>query len=99
MVKHLSKPILPCYAYCNRVEGFISSCGMLLLTDYSTYKLRYRPQPGQICDYRKGDLPRKINGNLLPIYVVHLYNTVVKMIIVAPSIQIYPKDRFPIHSC
>ena len=92
-VKYLSKPIIPCYAYCNIVEGFISTCGMLLFTDCSTYKLRYRPQPGQTCDYRKGDLPRKTNGNLLPIFVVHLCNTAVKMIIVAPSIQIYPDDK------
>ena len=52
-----------------------------------------------VCDYRKGDLPRKIIGNPVHIFVVHLYNTVVKMIIVAPNIQMYPKDSFPIHSC
>ena len=38
-------------------------------------------------------------GNLLPIFVVDLYNTVVKMIIVAPSIQLHPKVGSPIHSC
>ena len=63
--------------------------------DCSAYKLRYRLQPGKICDYRKGDLPRKIIGNPLHIFVVHLYNTVVKMITVAPSIQIYPKVGSP----
>ena len=57
----------------------------------STNKLQYRPQPAQIRDYRKGDLPWKIIGNPLHIFVVQLYNTVVKMITVTPSIQIYPK--------
>ena len=50
------------------------------------------------CDYRKGNLLRKIIGNPMHLFVVHLYNTVVKMIMVAPNIQMYPKDSFSIHS-
>ena len=46
-------------------------------------------------DYRKGDLPRKIIGNPIHIFVVQLYNTVVKMMTVVPSIQIYPKVGSP----
>ena len=48
---------------------------------------------------REPDLPQKIIVNPIHMFVVHLYNTVVKMITVAPSIQIYPKVGSPIHSC